>query len=104
METDFRTALYRGYVSTFKNAPALGVEPPFVWWDHKYLPLLADMDRDAPILEIGCGGGGLLAYLGRRGFSHAVGIDLSEEQVELARLRGVRAECGEALAYLRGHP
>jgi 2-polyprenyl-3-methyl-5-hydroxy-6-metoxy-1,4-benzoquinol methylase len=98
---DWRAQFYRGYVSTFKSAPDLSVEPSFVWWDHKYLPLLADLDREAPILEIGCGGGGLLAYLGRRGFSHASGIDISAEQVELARRRGVRAELADALAYLR---
>jgi SAM-dependent methyltransferase len=71
-----------------------------VWWDHKYLPLLDGLDRDAPILEIGCGSGGLLAYLGRRGFSHALGVDISQEQVELARLRGVHAELADAFDYL----
>ena len=85
---DLRAHLYRGYVSTFKGEPAelLG-EGAFVWWDHKYLPLLADLDRGAAILEIGCGSGGLLAYLGRRGFSHARGVDISAEQLERARER-----------------
>jgi SAM-dependent methyltransferase len=103
MPSDFRATLYRGYVSTFKSAPDLSIEPPFVWWDHKYLPLLAGVARDAPILEIGCGSGGLLAYLERRGFSNASGIDISAEQVELARRRGVRVEQADALAYLRDH-
>ena len=98
-ETDFRTALYERYVSTFKT---LNAEPSFAWWDHKYLPLLDDLDRAAPILEIGCGDGGLLAYLERRGFSHAAGIDISPEQVELARRRGVRAEVGDVFEHLAG--
>jgi SAM-dependent methyltransferase len=101
--SDFRAHLYRGYVSTFKGEPAelLG-EGAFVWWDHKYLPLLADLDRDAAILELGCGSGGLLAYLGRRGFSHARGVDISAEQIELATRRGVDAEQEDALEYLAG--
>jgi SAM-dependent methyltransferase len=103
VETDFRTALYRSYVSTFKSAPGPSAETPSVWWDHKYLPLLDDLDRDVPILEIGCGSGALLAYLERRGFSHALGIDISAEQVELAQRRGVRAEQADALGYLRAH-
>jgi SAM-dependent methyltransferase len=101
-DTDFRTALYDRYVSTFKSGVCLNAEPSFAWWDHKYLPLLDDLDRAAPILEIGCGGGGLLLYLERRGFSHAAGIDISGEQVELARQRGVRAEVGDVLESLAG--
>src|ERR1700730_7766035 len=92
MHDDFRATLYERYVATFKG---LNAEPSYAWWDHKYLPLLDDLDRAAPILEIGCGDGGLLAYLGRRGFSHATGIDISAEQVEVARRRGVKAEVGD---------
>jgi 2-polyprenyl-3-methyl-5-hydroxy-6-metoxy-1,4-benzoquinol methylase len=101
MADDLRAHLYRRYVSTFKGAPAdLRGEGAFVWWDHKFLPLLAGLERGAAILEIGCGSGGLLAYLGRRGFSHALGVDISAEQVHLAHQRGVNAEQHDALAYL----
>ena len=101
---DFRHELYRRYVSTFKADAKLGAEPSFAWWDHKYLPLLGGLDRSAAILEIGCGGGELLAYLGRRGFSHAVGIDISAEQVTLARARGVQAELADVFDFLGDHP
>ena len=103
MSHDFRAALYRGYVSTFKGTPDLTAEASAAWWDHKYLPLLADLDRARPILEIGCGSGGLLAWLGRRGFSNARGIDVSAEQVELARRRGAHAEVADACDYLSQH-
>lgn len=98
---DFRAGLYERYVSAFKGA-SLNAEPSFAWWDHKYLPLLDDLDRAAPILEIGCGDGGLLAYLERRGFSHATGIDISPEQVERANQRGVRAVVGDVFENLAG--
>jgi SAM-dependent methyltransferase len=103
MDSDFRASLYRGYVSTFKGVPDLSAEPAHVWWDHKYLPLLSGLERAAPILELGCGSGGLLAYLERRGFSHARGIDISAEQVQLARRRGVNAERWDAFEYLAQH-
>ena len=103
MSHDFRASLYERYVSGFKGMPDLRAEGSFVWWDHKYLPLLNDLDRAAPILEIGCGSGGLLAYLRRRGFSHARGIDLSPEQVELAQRRSVSAERADAINYLPYH-
>src|SRR5712692_9347044 len=94
MRGDFRAALYGRYVSTFKGEPTLVGDPSFAWWDHKYLPLLDDLERSAPVLEIGCGTGGLLAYLERRGFSHAMGIDISTEQIAHARERGVNAHIG----------
>ncbi|MDQ6672762.1 MAG: class I SAM-dependent methyltransferase [Chloroflexota bacterium] len=99
---DFRAALYERYVSTFKGDGSPGTEPSFAWWDHKYLPLLSDLDTAAPMLEIGCGDGGLLAYLGRRGFSNAAGLDISPEQVQVAKARGVRAEVGDVFESLAG--
>jgi cyclopropane fatty-acyl-phospholipid synthase-like methyltransferase len=103
MGEDFRKTLYRSYVSTFKTFRAEHTESSDEWWDHKYLPLLADLPRDAPILEIGCGDGALLAYLGRRGFSHGRGIDISAEQVTLAARRKVNAVQDDALTYLHDH-
>lgn len=98
MQSDFRATLYGGYISTFKAQSASA--PSAAWWDHKYLPLLEDLDRAAPILELGCGDGALLAYLAERGFSNAAGVDISPEQVAVAKTRGQDVVCGDALAYL----
>lgn len=51
-----------------------------------YLPA----DRDAEILELGCGQGLLLAQLHRAGYPRARGVDISEEQIATARRNGVR--------------
>jgi SAM-dependent methyltransferase len=91
----FREELYRGYVSSAKG-------PAETWWRHKYLPLLADLDRNAPILELGCGSGELLAFLRQHGFVHARGVDISPEQVLRARARGVAAEVADIFEVL-GH-
>jgi SAM-dependent methyltransferase len=45
----------------------------------------------------------LLTYLERRGFSHATGIDISAEQVDLARRRGARAIVADAFDFLDAH-
>jgi SAM-dependent methyltransferase len=95
---DFRTPLYARYVSAFKDGKA--GDGSAAWWDDKYLPLLAAVDRAAPVLDLGCGDGRLLAYLRSRGFADAVGVDVSAEQVSLARARGVRAEVGDAFTHL----
>jgi 2-polyprenyl-3-methyl-5-hydroxy-6-metoxy-1,4-benzoquinol methylase len=102
MQSDYRTTLYGAYVSSFKSQYAGSAST--AWWDHKYLPLLADLDAGAPILEIGCGDGALLAYLQARGFANVSGIDIATEQVQLAHQRGVTANEADALTYLTGHP
>src|SRR5438552_2814483 len=61
---DFRRELYRRYVSAFKQHTRLNGEPSVAWWDHKYLPLFQGLEPTAPILEVGCGAGELLADLG----------------------------------------
>ncbi|MEW6554103.1 MAG: class I SAM-dependent methyltransferase [Actinomycetota bacterium] len=63
--------------------------------------LLYSLLRPAPgsrILEVGCGGGALLAFLAGKGHD-AVGLDISEDAVDLARraapsCRVVRADAG----------
>ena len=70
------------------------------WCGHKYGPLLAGISRDAPVLEVGCGPGNLLLYLAGEGFTRARGIDISEEQVEIALERGLQAEVADAFEFL----
>jgi 2-polyprenyl-3-methyl-5-hydroxy-6-metoxy-1,4-benzoquinol methylase len=102
MQPDFRATLYGRYVSTFKHVRNSN-EASSTWWDHKYLPLLQDLERTAPILEVGCGDGRLLEYLAIRDFSNVSGIDISPEQIALAQGRGVRAQCADALTYLTSY-
>jgi SAM-dependent methyltransferase len=104
-QTDFREGLYAHYVSRFKGSTRTSedVEGAFAWWDHKFLPLLEGVERNAPMLDLGCGNGRLLGYLERRGFSHAVGIDISAEQITIARERGAHAEVGDLFEFL-GRP
>jgi SAM-dependent methyltransferase len=99
VQQDFRATLYGNYVSAFKAQTSAA--PSTEWWDHKLLPLLAGLDRSACLLELGCGDGALLEYLRSRGFVGPRGIDVSPEQVALARARGVPATCGDALSYLQ---
>ena len=63
-------------------------------------------DRNARILDVGCGWGGLLMSLWCAGYRNLEGIDLSREQVEIGnRAAGgrIRIQCAEAAAFLRRH-
>lgn len=42
-------------------------------------------DKNAPIIDIGCGTGHFLYYLKKKGYTNFLGIDMSEGQVEFCR-------------------
>lgn len=96
---DSRTRLYRSYVSTHTRADTRPTGT-------MYFPVLGSLpvDRSARILDIGCGEGSLLAAAERLGYTGAAGIDVSAEQVELARRQGLRVEMADAVTYLNAHP
>ncbi len=100
---DFRKQLYFNYVSCFKNnqPPTSYFESYYTWCDFKYFPFIKQMDRESKILELGCGPGHLLAYLAKKGFKSVKGIDVSEEQVNLALKEGRQAEVAEVINYLK---
>lgn len=64
----------------------------------RYLP----EDREAGILEVGCGVGAFLELCRRGGHQRVRGVDISPEQVEFCRRRGfAQVECVDALSSLR---
>lgn len=89
---DHRTPYYRSYVSGFKRWESVGKnwnEKAYMQWcDEHYGPWLAGAPRDGAILELGAGDGNMLAYLRSAGFRNLAGVDISEEQVEIAQRFG----------------
>lgn len=63
-------------------------------------------ERSSRVLDLGCGGGEFLEVLAASGYTHAAGIDLSGEQIERCRARGLeRVELvDDAEQYLRARP
>lgn len=102
--TDFRDALYERYVSTFKGKQSMPdaaeLASYFAWCEFKYRPLLRGLAPDAPILELGCGPGNMLEFLKRCGYREVGGIDVSAEQVDLARTRGLNADVADVFELL----
>ena len=102
---DFRNELYCQYVTGFKgldrSMDAQYLEGYLAWCRFKLGPFLAKISRDAPVLEVGCGPGNLLLYLAREGFTEARGIDISEEQVQIALERGLDVEMADVFGFLR---
>lgn len=101
---DLRDELYARYLTAFKGDPRAVVDVPrfFSWCDGKVKPLLNDLPRSANLLELGCGPGYLLGYLKHLSFDAVDGIDLSAEQVAIARELGHRAVVANVFEYLDG--
>jgi 2-polyprenyl-3-methyl-5-hydroxy-6-metoxy-1,4-benzoquinol methylase len=73
-------------------------------YDRNYSDVLP-ANRDARILDLGCGMGHLLYYLSRKGYELASGIDVSPELAEYAARAGLRVEHSEdPVEVLRSRP
>jgi 2-polyprenyl-3-methyl-5-hydroxy-6-metoxy-1,4-benzoquinol methylase len=60
------------------------------------------LDKDTPILDLGCGHGAFVHVLRLNGFTSVTGVDVSEEQVALAHQLGIDGITqGELLGYLQ---
>jgi len=70
------------------------------WARAKFLPLLGGLPRDATLLDLGCGSGEFLAFLGDCGFTRAEGVDVSESRVREASARGLKATRADAFELL----
>jgi 2-polyprenyl-3-methyl-5-hydroxy-6-metoxy-1,4-benzoquinol methylase len=60
-------------------------------------------DKNAAILDVGCGYGCFLRFLSKRGYTNAAGVDVSAEQVELARKINQNVVEANALEFLEAH-
>lgn len=105
----WKQRLIDGYVSSGQaGGPSMDLQELVrrqrPWLDRlidDYLP----EDRDARILDLGCGYGALLHALRCRGYKNLEGVDASAEQVEAAGNLGVEEVIrGEASEHLRGLP
>lgn len=89
----FKEVIYNNYVRNhtrplYGTETLDGIRKHFPVWDYYYgrhLPA----NKDAQILDIGCGKGSFVYYLHQQGYRRAFGIDLSEEQVEYGRSLGI---------------
>lgn len=106
MSQDYRSIIYRRYVSDFKGADGRSANCEF--GDSKLIPLLrpwvAGVDRGKPCIDLGCGDGNILHALTTLGFSNLHGVDVSAEQIERARRVLPGAVTGQMAEYLKTFP
>lgn len=91
---DYRKEFYKKYVSThtdhrYGSSGSSRTEKDFGAW-RKYFGRFLPFDKNASILDCGCGDGSFLSWLKGEGFGNLTGVDVSGEQVQKARSRGFK--------------
>ncbi len=90
---DYREKFYAKYV-TSNTLPLYGrlsikdIKRQFTIWN-KYFYKFLPKDKQASVIEVGCGNGGLIYWLHSIGYVNSSGIDASLEQVEYAKSLGI---------------
>ena len=106
---DYRAAFYAAYASTHTVHRKGALTPERLRardpeWRAHVAPFLP-ADRGARILDVGCGDGVLLWWLQREGYAAAEGVEVSGEQVAIARGLGVEhVHLAPLQEFLRGAP
>ena len=100
-----RDKLYSNYVSThtihlYGEASIEGIKRQFPVWKRYYGRFLPE-NKNAKILDAGCGNGGFIYWLQEMGYVNASGIDISPEQIEVSKRFGVKVEQGDLVEWLK---
>ncbi|OQY70217.1 MAG: hypothetical protein B6D44_16250 [Ignavibacteriales bacterium UTCHB2] len=105
MENDFRQVFYKVYNSKFQKDLFYSIEKEikneWKYLDYKIFPLIKNFPKNASILEVGCGRGALLEYLRAKKFVNVLGVDISKEQIELAKSKNLNAIESDVLSFLK---
>ncbi|MBS1665954.1 MAG: methyltransferase domain-containing protein [Bacteroidetes bacterium] len=95
-----KEVFYDKYVSSGQAGHTDAVESESTYYDFLNKLFFSQKDRGIKILDIGCGSGGFLLYLKSKGFGNLYGVDVSREQVDLAKKRGdLNIQEGDLIGY-----
>lgn len=106
MDKSYRQRIYKDYLgsifNTGRNVDNIEKEykDHFLYFKKNYSRFLPS-DKNAKILDAGCGLGHFLSFLKKLGYSNASGIDLSEELVDFCKQKGFNAEASDFFDYLK---
>lgn len=85
---EYRQRIYERYASCFQDTSMAFDLASADRWGRAYDSYLKGWlpeRKDAAILEVACGGGRLLHFFKKRGYTNLIGVDISPEQVQLAK-------------------
>jgi SAM-dependent methyltransferase len=104
--SSYRQRIYENYASGFQDGPgdfdfaeAQRWGTPYDYRFRGWLPA----SRDAAIVDLGCGRGKLLYFFLQRGYTKLSGVDVSPEQVKLARQVTPDVVEANVMDFLKNH-
>lgn len=91
---NYRDKFYSKYVSAhlgrlYGKLTVNEIKKQFPAWQ-RYFGGFLSKDKNARIIDLGCGNGGFVYWLQELGYKNAEGIDISKEQIEMARNLGIK--------------
>ncbi|TNE48742.1 MAG: class I SAM-dependent methyltransferase [Deltaproteobacteria bacterium] len=104
---DYRQRIYDRYATVFKDRSDAFDKDAVRRWGRAYLSYLngwLPSDKQSAIADLACGHGNLLFFFQEQGYTNLSGVDISPDQVQIARNIAPSVEEGDLLAFLRSHP
>jgi 2-polyprenyl-3-methyl-5-hydroxy-6-metoxy-1,4-benzoquinol methylase len=105
--TDYRIRIYKRYGTNFQDAPETFSKEAALRWGHGYSYYLSNwlpLNKDAAIVDVGCGAGKLLYLFKNMEYTNVTGVDISPEQVKLARQVISAVDEANVLDWLEARP
>ena len=103
---DWKSFLYEQYVSSgqsgvIENKYAESLQSAR-HYSHYLIKHFLPADRNAQVIDLGCGTGAFIYYAQKAGFAHVSGVEISDEQIAVAHSHGLDCiEKGDILDYLQ---
>lgn len=102
----YRDRIYECYASRVQDTSSVFDEGEAVRWGRVYNSYLRGWlpeNNNAAILDVACGGGKLLYFFKSKGFTNIYGVDISPEQIALARQVTENVVEEDAITFLQSH-
>jgi 2-polyprenyl-3-methyl-5-hydroxy-6-metoxy-1,4-benzoquinol methylase len=106
-DTSYRIRIYQKYGTNFQDAPEIFSEDAAERWSRVYSYYLRNwlpVNKNAAIVDVGCGSGKLLYLFKIMQYKNITGVDISPEQVKLARQVVSVVEEANVLDWLEAYP
>ena len=104
---DYRNTIYENYETKFNrvidNVDEKSIKSLYEHYKIKFMPFLHPFNKQCKVLELGCGPGYLIEFLNKNGFDNIIGIDISPEQIALAKSKGYNVINKDVFEFLRNN-